>query len=134
VKGWCRDESRLVARLLLAFIATLGCMAAVPGDIGGCGQDAEELDPVGFFVNKRRIDCEQCRRCSLTTNFCRVACDDERPVPTEFPEGCVPLVHDGEVCLNALDAATCRSYAGFVSDADPQVPTECDFCPLPEGQ
>jgi hypothetical protein len=123
----------LAIRLLVALAATLGCMAAVPGDIGGCGQDAEQLDPEGFFLNKKRIDCEQCERCGLTSRSCLLACDAEDPVPTEFPDGCVPLVHDGEVCLNALDAASCRAYERFVSDTDPEVPTECDFCPVREA-
>jgi hypothetical protein len=124
----------LVARLAIAFVATLGCMAAVPGDIGGCGQDADELDPVGFFASKKRIDCEQCRRCGLVSATCLLACDEEQPLPEEFPPGCVPLVHDGEVCLNALHAATCRAYEQFIVDEGSQVPTECDFCPGREGE
>ncbi len=124
----------LLLRLLLGFVATLGCMAAVPGDVGGCGQPAEELDPEGFFLNKARVDCDQCRRCGLYSRACLDACDEERQPPTEFPEGCVPLVHDGEVCLNALKAASCRAFESYVRDANRQVPTECDFCPAQEGE
>jgi hypothetical protein len=50
-------------------------------------------------------------------------------LPADFPEGCAPLVHDGEVCLRALHFASCDAYRGYVDDAAPTVPTECDFCP-----
>jgi hypothetical protein len=47
-----------------------------------------------------------------------------------FDPDCFPLVHDGEVCLNALRAASCNDYANYVDDLAPTVPTECNFCPL----
>lgn len=128
--GW---DGTWKLRWILAFVATLGCIAAVPGDVGGCGQEAEQLDPEGFFFNKKRIDCEQCRRCSLTSQTCQNACDDAEAPAVEFLEGCVPLVHDGEVCLHALDAASCRAYEKYVADTDPEVPTECNFCPEREA-
>ena len=46
-----------------------------------------------------------------------------------FPPGCFPVVHDGEVCLNALLAADCDDYREFVADEGRTVPTECNFCP-----
>lgn len=129
-----KDDRWLVLRLGVAFLATLGCLAAVPGDIGGCGQDAVELDAGRFFANVRRIDCEQCRRCGLTTDACVRACAGDGGTQQSFPDGCVPLVHDGEVCLDALAAASCRAYAEYVADDAPRVPTECDFCPTTEGE
>ena len=48
-----------------------------------------------------------------------------------FPEGCDPIVHDGEVCLNALEAAGCGDYEAYVKDGeDRQAPNECRFCPV----
>lgn len=109
------------------------CTAPVPGDIGGCGQPVQELDPEIFFSAKRFIDCERCAECGFPTAACSAACDRELPTATEFPERCLPLVHDGEVCLRVLLAASCADYESYVRDASPEVPTECNFCP-PERQ
>jgi hypothetical protein len=54
------------------------------------------------------------------------------PVPSEFPKGCFPLVHDGEVCLRALSYSTCDEYVEYLDDRVPRIPTECNFCPLPK--
>jgi hypothetical protein len=114
--------------------ATLGlaclafCAAPTPGDIGGCGQKPQELGAPEFFELKNSIDCERCTECALSSSLCDRACEtttDERT----FPAGCVPLVHDGEVCLRALLYASCEDYAVYVDDRGPSVPTECDFCP-----
>jgi hypothetical protein len=115
-------------RVFLALVALLFCAAPVPGDVGGCGQSADELDPEVFFASKRVIDCRQCQSCGISTRLCSAACaaNDEQQ---NFPEGCRPLVHDGEVCLRALHFASCDDYASYVDDAHPTVPTECDFCP-----
>jgi hypothetical protein len=115
------------ARLLLALIALLFCTAPVPGDVGGCGQSADELDPEVFFASKRVIDCDRCSSCALDTRACRDACA-ARGGGADFPEGCRPLVHDGEVCLRALHFASCDEYESYIDDANPTVPTECDFC------
>jgi len=48
-----------------------------------------------------------------------------------FPERCLPLVHDGEVCLRALLNASCGDYSQYMSDDSPTAPTECNFCPEP---
>jgi hypothetical protein len=37
-------------------------------------------------------------------------------------------VHDGEVCLRAIESLSCNGF-GDVVDPQPIVPTECDFCP-----
>lgn len=108
----------------------LACMALTPGDVGGCGQPVQELDPERFFAAKKHADCERCQECGYETDACRQACDDRAPTRDSFPEGCVPLVHDGEVCLRRLLSASCREVAGYVADVAAVAPTECDFCPL----
>ena len=114
--------------LLLGF-----CVAPTPGDIGGCGQAPEELDPGVFFATKKNIDCERCRECGLRTERCDEACDSATATETEFPDGCVPLVHDGEVCLRALMIASCDDYATYVTNAGASAPSECNFCPPRTG-
>jgi hypothetical protein len=105
------------------------CTAPTPGDVGGCGQKPAELDPGTFFASKANIDCQRCRDCSLTRVSCENACDFPESYPSTFPDDCVPLVHDGEVCLRALLHASCDDYGSYMSDRSPSVPTECNFCP-----
>lgn len=116
-----------LALVLLAFIA-----APVAGDIGSCGEEAKDLDPVKFFAEKARIDCERCGECAIPSTRCGQACDPTL-TPKAFPPGCFPYVHDGEVCLNALEAASCDAYLGYMAEEDATAPTECTFCPN-EGQ
>ena len=99
------------------------------GDIGSCGQRVEELDAAKFFAQKQVIDCTKCFQCGFATASCESACNERIEDPA-FPENCLPLAHDGEVCLNALEAASCDEYAAFVDDVAPTIPTECNFCPL----
>ena len=106
----------------------LFCMAPSVGNIGSCGQEAELLDAEKFFRAKASVDCEQCSVCGLTTSSCSQACAGE--IVREFPEDCYPLVHDGEVCLDALRAAGCTLYADFMAEQGATLPTECNFCPL----
>jgi hypothetical protein len=124
--------SRLATeRTKLGFLVLvlLFCMAPTPGDVGGCGQKPAELDPSTFFATKANIDCQRCRECSLTRVSCENACDFPERYPSTFPDDCVPLVHDGEVCLRALLHASCDDYGSYMSDSSPSVPTECNFCP-----
>jgi hypothetical protein len=114
-------------RLWLVLLA-LACLAPTPGDIGGCGQPARLLGPRQFFEKKRALDCAACSVCEIRGRTCSSVCT--APVPTEFPRGCFPLVHDGEVCLRALSYSSCDDYVKYLDDRSPQVPTECDFCPL----
>ncbi|MBN2195586.1 MAG: hypothetical protein JW751_22390 [Polyangiaceae bacterium] len=125
---------RLELRLAGVVLVVFGSLGAVPGDVGGCGQPRETLEPARFFQQLREIECEQCTRCSLGTQACRDACFGAETNPTAFPEDCVPLVHDGEVCLRAIEAAACGAFATYVDDDSPRLPTECDFCPPPEGK
>jgi hypothetical protein len=118
-----------VCRFWLVALAALPCLAATPGDVGGCAQKAELLDPPIFFASKKRLDCTRCQECLLDTESCARACNRGAPPEREFPEGCFPLVHDGEVCLRALRYASCDDYSGYVSDEAPSVPSECNFCP-----
>ena len=116
-------------RLVLATVVVLFCAAPAPGDIGGCGQRVQPLGPEPFFAAKKEIDCAKCEECSFSTNFCESACDDDVAPQTEFPAGCNPIVHDGEVCLNALEATGCGGYEDYVRDSGRQSPNECRFCP-----
>ena len=115
-------------KLALGFIALAFCAAPVPGDVGGCGQEAQDLDPETFFWSKQAYECQHCRDCSLQTHACERACGNEL-VQAKFPDGCAPLVHDGEVCLRALDNGSCDDFKQYMSDAAPTIPTECNFCP-----
>jgi hypothetical protein len=119
------------SHLCLALLALLFCTAPTPGDIGGCGQKPQELDPGVFFASKEAIDCQRCGECGIESKACRDACQSPDTYPTTFPERCLPLVHDGEVCLRKLQYASCGDYASYMSDVSPSVPTECNFCPEP---
>ncbi len=122
-----RRELLMLCALLLPFV-----IAPTPGDIGGCGQEAELLDAPAFFASKRSIDCKQCGECAFVFQTCAEACDPLTPLPEAFPVGCFPLVHDGEVCLRALHNTSCNDYSGYMND-DPRsrsTPSECNFCPL----
>ena len=102
--------------------------APTPGDVGGCGQARQRLDADIFFESKQAIDCERCSECRLTSDRCVESCADES-VEGDFPEGCVPLVHDGEVCLRRLLDASCDEYREYMDDEAAKAPTECNFCP-----
>jgi hypothetical protein len=115
-------------KLAIGFFALAFCAAPVPGDVGGCGQEAQELDPETFFWSLQHNECERCRDCELSTRACERACQNEL-TQSEFPADCVPLVHDGEVCLRAMQNASCDDYTEYMSDSAPTIPTECDFCP-----
>ena len=116
-------------RFALATVVVLFCAAPTPGDIGGCGQRVQPLGAEPFFMAKRDIDCAKCEDCNYSTDYCKEACDTEAEVPSDFPEGCEPIVHDGEVCLNALEATGCGEYESYVRDDNRQAPNECRFCP-----
>jgi hypothetical protein len=119
-------------KLTLGLVVLAFCAAPTPGDIGGCGQEAQELDPRTFFWSLQESQCEQCRDCGIETAACDRACG-EVLLQSEFPQNCVPLVHDGEVCLRALQQASCSDSREYVSDTEPSIPPECNFCPAGEG-
>jgi hypothetical protein len=116
--------------LRVLFVMGLGALSAAPtpGDVGGCGQHPDPLDPAAFFIRKRTLDCEKCGECGFQTDFCGEACTATEAEPS-FPTGCVPLVHDGEVCLNAIEAASCGEYEDYSKDQGRLSPSECQFCP-----
>jgi hypothetical protein len=127
----------LVRRRELAFAAVLAVLfgaAPTVGDIGACGQKATPLDEATFAAQRKALDCQRCTQCGLVTQTCADACDPAKPSPVAWPSTCFPLEHDGVVCLDALEAASCGDYASFVSDVAPTVPSECDFChDIPEA-
>ena len=117
-------------RTLFAMLLAVFVMAPTVGDIGGCGGSSDRLDARKFFTERYRVECAMCRECGYTTIACRRACDRRTVAPSTFPDGCEPVVHDGEVCLRALETLDCDGFADIV-DPQPIVPTECDFCPAP---
>ena len=119
-------EIARVALVSLFFLA-----APTAGDIGGCGQTAEDLDAMKFFDTKQTVDCRRCLECALLTDTCELACGAALPIT--FPDGCYPLVHDGEVCLDALEVASCDDYQNYMADQGATIPTECNFCPPREA-
>ncbi len=118
---------RVELAALITVLVTL-VAAPTPGDIGGCGQKAESLDPGVFFASKAVLDCQRCQDCDLAFQSCSKACN-ESDLPATFPDNCYPLVHDGEVCLRALNNASCDDYLGYMDDSNPSAPSECNFCP-----
>jgi hypothetical protein len=119
---------------LAAVVALIFGAAPTVGDVGSCGQTATALDARTFLAEKKALDCQRCQDCALTTQACTTACDPNAVSTTQFPSTCFPLQHDGDVCLRALQVASCDDYTSFMSDVSPTVPSECDFCHLvPEG-
>jgi hypothetical protein len=121
-------------RAPLGWLALALFFSAAPtaGDIGSCGQAPDDLDGEKFFGSKQALDCRRCGECGFTTKACDRACAPALE-QSAFPAGCYPLVHDGEVCLDALTAASCKEYEAYVADEGATVPTECNFCPA-EGR
>jgi hypothetical protein len=120
-----------VRRTELAFAAVLALLfgaAPTVGDVGACGQKATPLDETLFVAQRKALDCQKCTECGLTTQTCIDACDPSKPGDVGWPDTCFPLDHDGVVCIDALEAASCKDYASFVSDVAPTIPTECQFC------
>lgn len=113
-------------------------MGSTPGDIGGCGQAPEPLDPTLFYRSLEATDCRQCQACGFSTATCVASCERASPGKFFFPEECAPLAHDGEVCLRRLLSEDCETYRPSVLDredgsttpieARPR-PQECQFCP-----
>ena len=114
------------------FIGSVLCLAPVPGDVGGCGQPLQDLDPLVFFPSKKQFECERCTECAIGTATCQQACDQQSAFSLEFPAGCYPLVHDGEACLRAILEVSCSDVELLMSDEHPRAPTECNFCPARE--
>jgi len=115
-------------RLAASVVLVLFCMAPTPGDVGGCGQRRQELDEALFFATMNAIECDRCRECGLSSERCERACADDTG-GRSFPDGCLPLVHDGEVCLRRLLDVSCGTFGSYVDDRSQSLPTECNFCP-----
>jgi hypothetical protein len=114
-----------------AIVAIAVLPAPTVGDIGGCGKTATALDPGVFAHARKTVDCRRCSECALGSERCVRACDPQQPSDVDIPPTCHPLYHDGEVCIRALEAASCSDYATYVDDVAPAIPSECDFCRIP---
>jgi hypothetical protein len=127
------NRSLVPSSLVVVVLGAL-CMAPTAGDVGGCGTEVKALDPRAFALVRKDMDCERCTECGIGTARCQRACDPKIPVETSIPATCKPLLHDGEVCIRALNAASCDAYATYVDDVAPSTPSECEFCKIaPEG-
>ncbi len=123
----------MIDRARLGLVMVLSVLAAAPtvGDVGGCNEQADELSAEKFFKARLESECMQCRACEIAgTPGCKRVCDPLVRVPGTFPKGCRPLVHDGEVCLRAIELLSCEAFAHVVA-VNPIIPNECDFCPAP---
>lgn len=115
----------------VVLVVAVCSLAPTVGDVGGCGQVAIELAPSSFAAAKKDMDCQRCQECDLLTSRCETACNRSAVPEDTIPATCHPLIHDGEVCLRALKAASCDDYADYVRDDARRVPTECEFCRAP---
>jgi hypothetical protein len=121
-------------------VAVLGALLMAPtvGDTGACGRTAEELDRDRYANARKLEECQRCTDCGIDTARCVSACDPAAPPAIALPATCQPLYHDGEVCLRAIDAASCDKVRTYVDDDAPASPSECNFClvapPAPPGQ
>ncbi len=117
-------------RLAAVAVVLLGVASLAPttGDVGGCGATVTELDEARFARARKLVDCQRCTECGISSQRCVAACDPKAPNEVGFPPRCFPLLHDGEVCLDALLAASCGDYALYVDDSVRAIPTECEFC------
>lgn len=111
-----------------AALAVAFAMGPTPGDVGACGRTAEELDRNNYAEARKITECERCQKCGIDGARCQQACDPAKPPTVALPATCRPVLHDGEVCLRALAAASCGTFATYVDDVAPVSPTECDFC------
>ena len=114
-------------RMLLVFALAPLLVATTPGDIGGCSDEVKDLDQTAFGKERKRVDCQHCQACALSTKRCAIACN-EGIQPNTLPSTCRPLERDGEVCLHALQVASCGDYAGYMDDTAPLTSSECEFC------
>ena len=114
--------------MALATVALVFGTAPTVGDVGGCGVTATDLNESRFASARKKVDCARCTECGIATQRCKAACDPLMPSDVGFESTCRPLLHDGEVCIDALQAASCADYAAYVDDNFRAVPTECEFC------
>lgn len=121
------------ARVCVAAILGALSAAPTPGDIGGCGREPTLLDVQAFAEARKDEDCRRCSECEIETERCARSCDPDAFPLIEVPQTCRPLRRDGEVCLRALRAASCDSFASYVRDDAPTTPTECQFCKIGPG-
>jgi hypothetical protein len=120
-----RTPSSGFIRLTIALLFFTAAPTA--GDIGSSCQPEDDLDPVRFWSVKQSVDCQRCDECLLATAACSRACS-KNLIFDDFPSLCRPVEHDGEVCIDALLAASCAEYADYMADQGSTIPTECAFC------
>jgi hypothetical protein len=111
-----------------AVLVAVFCTAPTVGDVGGCGDDPVDVDAQTYAQQRKSVDCERCGECGVSTARCARSCQDGGPGEVSLPDSCKPLEHDVDVCLRALRAASCDTFASYVADVAPESPSECAFC------
>src|SRR5262249_23333631 len=119
-----REKEKSLGRPSIGFVIVLAILAAAPtvGDVGGCRAQVEPLDATKFYTQSLELTCSRCDECGILAPRCKNACDRNHIVPHTFVNGCNPVVHDGEVCINALEALSCSAFDDYVERG--VIPTE----------
>lgn len=155
------DCSRCLQCELISDACKLACKPALesPFDYFGRPESAECQKCVAdeLSTNACKAACKPCNLghtgCDSAADCCSFAptalmplrargpnaCKEGVCTAVEFLRDCYPVVHDGEVCLDALRSSSCGDYERYMSDTEPTIPTECNVCPpcddggLPDG-
>lgn len=128
-EGWGYGAKAARGGPIVVVLALL-CMAPTAGDIGGCGAEVTALDREAFAIARKNEDCDRCAECGIRRARCERACDPAKAPEIRIPSTCTPIEHDGVVCLRALRASSCTTYASYVDDVAPATPSECEFCKI----
>lgn len=119
----------MTRRRALALVAVAPLLLApAPGDVGGCGDDAQPLDETSYVELRKELECRLCADCGLRTARCGRACDPDARSDYALPSTCAPLLRDGQVCVRALAASSCDDARAYLGDDAPRTPSECQFC------
>ena len=70
---------KLADKGALVILAVLFAAGPTPGDIGGCGHTATDLNVAAFAAEKKSLDCQECMACALSSDRCKRACDPAQP-------------------------------------------------------
>ncbi len=119
------------ATVAVVIVSAVFLAAPTPGDVGACGKTAQEMSSASFAAARKRADCAGCTACGIVSDRCVRACNEKLPPEIALPPTCRPLIHDGEVCLRAINDAPCDRFATYVDEFAPATPSECTFCLVP---
>ena len=123
--------SELRGASILVAVSAVFLLAPTPGAMGGCGKTAEEMSASGYARARKITDCGRCTECGVQSDRCVRACNERLAPEIALPATCRPLLHDGVVCIRAINAASCAAFASYVDERAPVTPSECAFCLVP---